>query len=166
MQFTIAQKIYTAIIVTSLTLLVTTIAYFYHDEKALAEQLIEQNLASTAQNYFDSVNTMMLTGTTANRQIVQNKLKEQQGIIEARIIRGQKVIDVYGKGFADQGIESSIDEKGLNGQQITQISQKGDLHVMEYIMPITASENYRGTNCLGCHQAIEGDILGRRENQL
>lgn len=160
MQFTIAQKIYTAIIVTSLTLLVTTIAYFYHDEKALAEQLIEQNLASTAQNYFDSVNTMMLTGTTANRQIVQNKLKEQQGIIEARIIRGQKVIDVYGKGFADQGIESSIDEKGLNGQQITQISQKGDLHVMEYVMPITASENYRGTNCLGCHQAKEGDILG------
>ncbi|REL35920.1 methyl-accepting chemotaxis protein [Thalassotalea euphylliae] len=160
MQLTIAQKIYAAIILTSVTLLATTIAFFYHDEKALAEELIEQNLASTAQNYFDSVNTMMLTGTTANRQIVQNKLKEQDGIIEARIIRAPKVVQVYGAGFADQQVESDIDRQGLAGEQITQISQKDGRHVMEYVMPISASENYRGTNCLGCHQAQEGEILG------
>ena len=27
-------------------------------------------------------------------------------------------------------------------------------------MPVRASADYRGTNCLGCHQAQENDILG------
>ena len=160
MHLNIAQKIYAAIILTSLALLVTTIAFFYHDERALAEDLIEQNLASTAQNYFDSVNTMMLTGTTANRQIVQHKLQEQESIIEARIIRGQRVVDVYGAGFEDQKPQTEIDRQGLAGEQITKISQKNDKHVMEYVLPIIASEDYRGTNCLGCHQAQEGEVLG------
>lgn len=159
-KLTIAQKIYTAIFITCIALLITTVTFIHKDEKALAEQLIEQNIASTAQNYFDSVNTMMLTGTVANREIVQKKLKEQEGIVEARIIRSNKINDIFGPGFSDQAATSAIDEQGLAGQFVTQIIEKDDKRLMEYVMPIKASENYRGTNCLACHQSKEGDILG------
>ena len=33
-------------------------------------------------------------------------------------------------------------------------------NLITYLKPISASEDYRGTNCLGCHQAKEGEILG------
>lgn len=160
LNLTIAQKIYAAIITTSIALLITTVTFIHKDEKALAEQLIEQNIASTAQNYFDSVNTMMLTGTIANRQIVQNKLKEQAGIVEARIIRGKGITDTFGAGFADQKAQSAIDKKGLAGQQVSQIIDKDGRRFMEYVMPIKASSDYRGTNCLACHQTSEGEVLG------
>ncbi|WP_448212242.1 methyl-accepting chemotaxis protein [Colwellia sp. MEBiC06753] len=160
MNLTIAQKTYSAIVITSITLLVATLTFIYRDEKALAEQLIEKNLASTAQSYFDAVNTMMLTGTIANRQIVQHKLKEQDGIVDARIIRGQKVIDVYGPGFDDQAPSTDAEKRGLLGENIIEVITKDNKRLMQYVMPIQASEDYRGTNCLGCHQANEGDILG------
>ena len=47
--------------------------FFAMDEKRLAENFAKQNLKSLALNYFDSVNTMMLTGTVLNRQIIQEK---------------------------------------------------------------------------------------------
>lgn len=160
MNMTIAQKIYAAIVVTSVVLIVTTMTYFHHDEKMLAEQLIEQNITSTAQNYFDAVNTMMLTGTTANRKIVQDKLKAQEGIVEARIIRSQHVVGLFGAGFDDQAARNEDERQALNGQQITQIRTLDNKRVMEFIMPVKASTDYRGTNCLACHQAQEGDVLG------
>ena len=149
-------------IVISLSILATTILFFYHDEKELAETLVTHSVENTAQSYFDSINTMMLTGTMANRQIIQQKLLTHQGIVEARIIRADTINDVFGKGFDDQAATNEFEQQGLLGTEQHRIIKTENGRKLEYVMPLIASENYRGTqtNCLTCHQVKEGEVLG------
>lgn len=158
--FAISTKIYAALLVTSVVLLLITILFFSHDEKMLAEHLIEDTVQASAQNYFDAVNTMMLTGTVSNRKMVQDKILQQRSIVEARIIRSDKTSALYGAGFSDQKPLDGFERNALLGQEAFQIIDTDNGRVMQYVMPIAASADYRGTNCLACHQAKEGDILG------
>ena len=89
-QMSLATKINTALVLIALIFLSTTIFFFYDDEKALAEHFVERNLESVALNYFDSVNTMMLTGTIANRQIIQNKINSQDDIVKHVFLERQR----------------------------------------------------------------------------
>ncbi len=156
----LACKIQLALCVIGLSLLISTVSYFYNDEKELAEQFAKVNLESSAQNYFDSVNTMMLTGTMANRKLIQDKLLQQPGIVEARIIRGDKVTGLFGPGFEDQKAMDALDRRGLSGDKSFQLVTENGKRQLQFVMPMKASADYRGTNCLACHQAQEGDILG------
>lgn len=157
---TLARKIQLALAFIGFSLLLTTVLYFYNDEKNMAEDYVAINLESIAQNYFDSVNTMMLTGTMANRKIFQEKILSHHDIVEAKIIRTDIVNKLYGKGFSDQVAVDDFERSGLAGNEGTQIVTKDGKRIMQYILPIYAHADYRGTNCLACHQAKENDILG------
>lgn len=159
-QMSLAKKINAALIVIGVIFLSTTIFFFYNDEKELAAHFVEKNLESLALNYFDSVNAMMLTGTIANRQIIQDKIVSQEDILEARIIRSPSLIKVFGKGHADQSAKSIFEQQGLSGIQAFEKFSDNGKRMMSFIMPIKASDNYRGTNCLLCHQVEKGEILG------
>lgn len=156
----LAKKIHLALTLIGVIFLSTTLFFFYDDEKELAEHFVERNLESLALNYFDSVNTMMLTGTMANRQIIQNKILSQDDIVEARILRTQAVINVFGAGFADQSAQNTFEEEGLTGTRAFKKFTLDGKPMMSFIIPIRASEDYRGTNCLTCHQVSENEILG------
>ncbi len=159
-QMSLAKKINGTLVIIGLVFLSTTIFFFYNDEKVLAEHFVEKNLESLALNYFDSVNTMMLTGTIANRKIIQDKIVSQDDIVEARILRAPALIKVFGKGNADQSAKSTFEREGLSGTKaFKQFSENGK-RMMSFIMPIKASDNYRGTNCLTCHQVANNEILG------
>jgi len=156
----LATKINAALVLIALTFLSTTIFFFYDDEKALAEHFVERNLESLALNYFDSVNTMMLTGTIGNRQIIQNKINSQDDIVEARIIRAPALTKIFGEGYADQSARSAFEREGLAGKRAFKQFEQDGKRMMSFIMPIKASDDYRGTNCLTCHQVSNGEILG------
>jgi methyl-accepting chemotaxis protein len=159
-QMSIATKINAALALIALIVLSTTIFFFYDDEKALAEHFVERNLESLALNYFDSINTMMLTGTIGNRQIIQNKIKSQDDIVEARIIRAPALNKLFGKGYEDQAATSAFEREGLAGKEAYKQFDQDGKRMMSYIMPIVASDDYRGTNCLTCHQVNNNEILG------
>jgi len=156
----LAKKIHIALVFIAIIFLSTTIIFFYFDEKELADGFVERNLESIALNYFDSVNTMMLTGTIANRQLIQQKILSQQDIVEARIIRGPKVREIFGDGFDDQKATTDFERNGLAGiKAFNQVKRDGK-RMMEFIMPMQAKSDYRGTNCIACHQAKENEVLG------
>ena len=156
----LAKKINAALVIIALVFLSTTIFFFYNDEKILAEHFVEKNLESLALNYFDSVNAMMLTGTIANRQIIQDKIVSQDDIVEARILRAPALTKIFGKGHKDQSAKSTFERQGLLGTKAFEQFSKDGKRMMSFIMPIKASDNYRGTNCLTCHQVANGEILG------
>ncbi|MEJ2043029.1 MAG: methyl-accepting chemotaxis protein [Reinekea sp.] len=131
-----------------------------YEEQDMAEMLVEKNLWDSADSYFDSVNAFMLTGMMNNRNILQEKMLMRPDIVEARVIRGQKVIALYGVGAADQIARDDYDRRALSGERIQFIQQLGDGRVMTVLEPLVASENFRGTNCLSCHVAEEGEVLG------
>ena len=163
-QMSLAKKINAALILIALIFLSTTVIFFYEDENTLSEHFVKRNLKSLALNYFDSVNTMMLTGTIANRSIIQNKIKSQDDIIEARIIRAPAVIKLFGEGHSDQKPTSDYERQGLAGQlteeQEFKLFERDGKRMMSFIMPVRASSDYRGTNCLTCHQVKENEIMG------
>jgi methyl-accepting chemotaxis protein len=159
-QLSLATKINAALVLIAIAFLSTTVIFFYYDEKALSERFVERNLESLALNYFDSVNTMMLTGTVANRQLIQNKIQSQDDIVEARIIRAPALVKVFGEGFSDQKAENDFERQGINGTKAFDIFERDGKRMMSFISPIRASSDYRGTNCLTCHQVKENEILG------
>jgi methyl-accepting chemotaxis protein len=80
--------------------LVTTFAVIHERDRLM--EFAEQQVKEMTTLYFDSLNTMMLTGTMDQRSILRNKMLARKGIIVARVIRGQPVIGQYGPGYAEE----------------------------------------------------------------
>ncbi|WP_105167183.1 methyl-accepting chemotaxis protein [Pseudoalteromonas sp. T1lg23B] len=156
----IQHKIYALLTVTGILVLVASILSSSSQQQQLAQETVSENIRLLADNYFDSINTMMLTGTMANREILSQKLREHPNIEDAHIIRGSQVVKVYGAGNVNQSPNGEAEHQALNGKESLFIETRGDSRVMTYLRPMIAKADYKGTNCLGCHQAQEGDILG------
>lgn len=156
----LARRIQLTLLGIALILLSSTVIFFYYDEKALTEELVEQNLENMALNYFDSINAMMLTGTIANRQIMQKKMLSHESIVEARILRGTGITSVFGAGHSDQAAKSAFERSGLKGEKSLKIFELDGQRLMSLILPIEATDDYAGTNCLTCHQVDKGEVLG------
>ena len=135
-QVSLEAKINVALVIIAITFLSTTIFFFYDDEKALAEHFVERNLESLALNYFDSVNTMMLTGTIANRKLIQDKIVSQDDIVEARILRAPALTKIFGAGNDDQSAKSPFEREGIAGTRAFKQFEQDGKRMMSFIMPI------------------------------
>lgn len=131
-----------------------------NNEKALVNELLESQIREKADTYFDALNTMMLTGTIANRQTLQNKMLSHEMVGEARIVRAPAVVKLFGSGNPDQKAMDELDRQALQGEEVLAYRKDKGEQLLTYIKPIRASENFRGTNCLGCHQVKEGELMG------
>lgn len=137
------------------------VIYINHgNQQEFVERFIEEQALQTASQYFDSVNAMMITGTMENREILRTKLMENKDIEDVRIVRGDKVKEMYGDGFAYESAQDDLDHKGLAGEEIKLIRSFQNKRTLTVLLPVKASSNYRGTNCLECHEVPEGTILG------
>ncbi|WP_405128338.1 methyl-accepting chemotaxis protein [Pseudoalteromonas sp. PB2-1] len=150
-------KIYALLALTGVLVLFASIFSSAQQQHELAQDTVESNIKLLADNYFDSINTMMLTGTMANREILSNKLRSHPNIKDAHIIRSPIVNKIYGPGNANQVATTDTEQAALAGTEALYIDNNS---TMTYLKPMFASSDYKGTNCLGCHQAQEGDVLG------
>ena len=130
----IQHKIYALLAITGLLVLVASIFSSAKQQHSLAQDTVQDNIKILADNYFDSVNTMMLTGTMANREILSDKLQKHPNIKDAHIIRSPIVTKLYGPGNKNQAPSNELERLALQGEELF--------------------------NCLACHQAQEGDVLG------
>ncbi|MCW8919232.1 MAG: methyl-accepting chemotaxis protein [Gammaproteobacteria bacterium] len=150
------------IAVAGVFVLVLLIALYHtaSNERELILTVVEQQTKDTADTYFDSINAMMLTGTMEQRQIIRDKVLARPNVVEARIIRGDKVSDVYGAGKEHETIQDELDRQAIAGQPVLEIGQGETGRILTVINPILASRDYRGTDCLLCHQVPENTVLG------
>ncbi|MDH5444827.1 MAG: methyl-accepting chemotaxis protein [Gammaproteobacteria bacterium] len=156
----ISIKVYLGISIVTLFVVAAVMILTMRNEQDLALQLIEQQTKDTADSYFDGINTMMVTGTMANKPLLREKVLSRPGIVEARIIRHDNVSKFYGAGTEENQVIDELDRKSLKGNSIIEIADTAEGRVLTVINPILASENYRGTNCMGCHQVKAGSVLG------
>lgn len=148
-------------IVSVFTMVLVVVTYFaakYEREHLMV--FAERQVKEMTTLYFDSLNTMMLTGTMDQRYILRNKMLAREGVLEARVIRGQPVIGQFGPGRADEVPLDDLDNEALLGNQVVKISKKGDERMMTVITPFRATESTRGVNCLQCHNVESGAING------
>lgn len=111
-------KIYRVLGVLFATLLVTTAIHTTYSQRSLVEELVESQTTDLAQSYFDNINTLMLTGGMANRDIPRKKVLSRPEVLDARIVRGESVIKLYGAGSDYAKPFDEFDQRGLAGETL------------------------------------------------
>lgn len=153
-------KINVVIAVTFLLVILSVTWYTASRGKDRALEYAKEQTHDMATFYFDSLNTMMLTGTMDQRTVLRNKILRRPGIKVARVIRGEPVKRQFGPGFPEEQPMDELDEKALAGEEITLVEESREGRVVTVLVPFQASENTRGVNCLQCHDVRSGDING------
>lgn len=150
------------IIVALVFLVVTTVetVISVQQDKDRFLAVAEEQVADLTKWYFDSLNTMMLTGTMGQRGILRQKLLARSQILEARVIRGDPVKQQFGDGFPDEQALDELDYRALDGNSSIVVSKGPEGRELTVITPFKATENTRGVNCLLCHDVPSGAVNG------
>ncbi|WP_205342346.1 methyl-accepting chemotaxis protein [Denitrificimonas caeni] len=159
-QMSVQTKINIALLSVFFVVMSASLIFSANNEKKLVLDVVETQTKDAADSYFDSINTMMLTGTMAKRNVLRDKILARPGVTDARIIRTEAVTSVYGAGYDHQAPADELDRRALAGEAIMHITENSDGRLLTVINPIHAQSNYRGTNCLTCHQVAEDTVLG------
>ena len=157
---TVRGKIYRMLGVLFAVMLVCTAGYLAYSQRTLVNQLVEHQTTDLAESYFDNINTLMLTGGMANRDIPRKKVLAREAVLDARIIRGPAVTKLYGPGDENAQVRDDLDRRALAGERIELIEAGENGRVLKVLLPLPASKDFRGTDCIGCHVAPEGEVLG------
>lgn len=128
--------------------------------KERALHVAQEQARDAATFYFDSLNTMMLTGTMDQRTVLRNKILRRPHIKAARVIRGQPVKQQFGPGYPEEQPIDDLDEQALSGEEKIQIETTPEGRVVTVLVPFHATENTRGVNCLQCHHVTSGAVNG------
>ncbi len=160
MRSTITFKLLLALTVVFGCVFAVSTAYQHYQQKNLINDVLSEQLHDKASNYFDSLNMMMLTGTMAQKETLRQKALAQQGIEQVRVLRADAVKKLYGEGGSDQQPMDDIDQRALNGELVIEPIKADWGQGIVVALPMKSSNNYRGTNCVACHMAPEGEVLG------
>lgn len=150
---------FSAALIFALVIIVLTSYSIVREQSRIMEQ-VEQQTEDMTTMYFDSLNTMMLTGTMAERAIIRQKMLARDDVVEARVIRGKPVAAQYGPGWPEEQAMDELDARALDGEHIKKIGIIDGKKVITVITPFHATENTRGVNCLRCHNVASGDVNG------
>ncbi|WP_419810493.1 methyl-accepting chemotaxis protein [Bacterioplanoides sp.] len=158
--FSIQKKVYLALGLIFLVMMLVVVSIAVSSEEELAHDMVHAQLRDKASGYLDTMNILMISGAMHNREAVREKLTSDNSITEARMMRSAKVNALYGEGLPHEAPQDELDRRAMNGESAFVEHYGKDGHTLTFVRPVVAQQNYRGTNCLACHQAQEGDILG------
>ena len=143
-----------------LLVLVGITSFAVTQERVRLMDATENQVKEITTLYFDSLNTMMLTGTMDQRSILRNKMLARKEVIEARVIRDMPVRDQFGPGYPEEEPLDEMDRRALQGEEIVVIERHAGQRQLTVLTPFKATENTRGVNCLQCHSVPPGSING------
>jgi len=123
-------------------------------------RLTEHQIFDVLNGYLDSMNAMMFTGTMSNREMLREKIRKRDGVVEVRMVRGEAVNKMFGAGLDHEKPQDDLDRQALGGERIVRVETVGGKRQLTVIQPFAAVRDRNGTNCLNCHVVPEGTILG------
>lgn len=105
---------------------------------------------------------MMITGTIAQREVFLDQIQELSSVRELRVLRGEALNRIYGPGLPGQPQPDPV-EAGVLASSRTHVSVEHDPRHGDHlrvVIPSLALPSYLGKDCIVCHQAAEGEVLG------
>jgi len=124
-----------------------------------SQQSIIKQIQGVTTSYFDSLNTMMLTGSINNRKILTDKIRLTPNIKELRVLHGEGHLPGFEE-LDENKIIDDLDKRVMQGEEIIEWGTLDDEPVLRYLKPLPAKKDHNGVNCLMCHQVSEGTIIG------
>src|SRR5690554_5859904 len=136
-------------------ILVFTVLFSASAQRDHMEEFSHKYVDGLAKSYFDGLNTMMVTGTINNRDVLRDKVMAPEDVLDVRVIRSDQLNRMFGSGTQAEQKRDQDDKVALSGQRVERYSNNENGRVYTLIDPVVAREDYQGVNCLGCHQAQE-----------
>jgi diguanylate cyclase (GGDEF)-like protein/PAS domain S-box-containing protein len=123
-----------------------------------------------ARDFADSVHQMtlagltgmMITGTMPLRSLFLDQIKKSNHIESLRVFRGEAVVKQFGAGLEGES-PTSVDEVRVLQRGVAEylvVPRENGTDSLRAIIPVLASNNYLGKNCLNCHNVSTGTVLG------
>jgi diguanylate cyclase (GGDEF)-like protein/PAS domain S-box-containing protein len=125
----------------------------------------EQRADEVADGLINGMNMLMLTGQASepfNRQLLLEKMRQSDGVVDLRIVRGLSVVAQFGTGLPEEQAQDEMDRTALatGKSAFKRIDEQGKTPVLRVVVPFIAQKSFRGTNCLSCHETAEGSVNG------
>jgi methyl-accepting chemotaxis protein len=153
----IQLKIILAIGAAFMAMLIVSLSLVGMSERKMAGNLGEHRARDFGQAYFDGINTMMLTGTLDQRDVLRKKLLAQGDIRDIRVIHQP---GLFQGNSADATPKDELDQGALAGKPMSRIGKDNMGRFVTTVTPIKATHDYLGTNCLNCHQVPDNSVIG------
>ena len=133
--------------------------------EASALAAAENRATVMADGVINGLNILMLTDAISdpdNRKLFVKKMSVSEGIKELRIIRGGSVNKQYGPGLPEEQALDEMDRAVLASGKadFKRIQHKDGQPALRIVLPFVAKKEFRGTNCLNCHDGAEGSVAG------
>lgn len=114
----------------------------------------------TAEIVRDGLTAHMVNGMMDKREFFLSNIANIKDVQALWIVRADKVIAQHGEGLENERPRDAIDRKVLKeGEIVREIHEDTKNAVLRVTIPYVASA-YGSPNCLSCHNAKEGDVLG------
>jgi len=156
----IAIKINILVGVVFLLVIISVTIFGFVQSRERTLEVAKQRTMDMTTLYFDGLNTMMLTGTMPNREILHGKMNRRPNVLDARVIRGNPVKQQFGPGFETEQVVDELDRRVLKGEEIVEVKDTAEGRVLTVLTPFHATHNTRGVNCLQCHNVPSGAVNG------
>ena len=152
----IAVKVQLSIQLILLLVSIAGAVSFYNIERNAHERGEEEKIKALADGVINGANMLMLNGIIGDveqRKLFIQKMGSSEEIKSLRLIRNKLVQKQYGQGLPEEQPVGDHELSALEDGKIF-FERQGD--VLHGIVPYTESKNFRGTNCLICHDVPEG----------
>lgn len=124
----------------------------------------QQKALISADGVLNGLNMLMINGIISDaeqRALYVKKMGASAKINELRVIRNKPVQDQFGRGLPSEQPLDELDHAALQSAQVqSSLLVQDDKHSLRVVVPFIAKKEFRGTNCLMCHNVPEGTVNG------
>ena len=152
----IALKVQLSVQLLLLVVSIVAAVAFYNIELDANKRGEEGKIQALADGVINGANMLMLNGIISDvdqRKLFIKKMGTGEDIKSLRIIRNKLVQSQFGQGLPEEQPVGADELRALEDGKVFFLEQGDTLHG---IVPYTESKDFRGTNCLQCHNVPEG----------
>jgi methyl-accepting chemotaxis protein len=127
-------------------------------------QETEQKARISADGVINGLNMLMLNGIISKedqRQLFIKKMGASDKVQELRVIRAKQVQDQFGPGLPEEQAKDDMDREAIKtaAAQYKMLDEEGK-HSLRAVVPFITAYDFRGTNCMMCHNVQPGTVNG------
>jgi methyl-accepting chemotaxis protein len=152
----IATKVQAIVLALFLLVSIAVAVSFYISQQDAERKGEEEKIRALADGVINGANMLMINGIISDaeqRKLFIKKMGSSDHIKALRLIRNKLVQKQFGQGLPEEQPAAPEEVQALEDGKVL-FEERGD--TLHGIVPYTESKDFRGTNCLMCHDVPEG----------
>ncbi|MBF0187441.1 MAG: diguanylate cyclase [Magnetococcales bacterium] len=148
----------TVLLAVALTVLLTTVSLIAFRQFSITTA--KDHVRTVADLVRVSLTEAMINGSIDKRQQMLLRIASVDGLLEARVVRGEGVTKEYGQGLESEQAVDAIERDVLKtGIPYFEMTDALEMPIFRGTIPFIATDS-GNPNCLQCHHVQKGRVLG------